>query len=194
MESVKLTKTDIYTGGISRKISRVYDYNRFVVNCNDAEFELSSVPQKDLYEIENPEEFFKHPCIVLATSGMMVEGTASFRLAQKWLAQKNSAIFSVGYMEKNTPGFVISTAERGMKIRLSVLSEEIEVKCAIKRFRFSAHSLREDLLKIVDNFSPEKIILIHGDPPAINWVGASILRENKKRKVYAAELGKEIQL
>ncbi len=192
MESGKLTKTDIYTGGISRKISRVYDYNRFVVNCDDTEFELSEIPQKDLYEVENPEEFFKHPCIVLASSGMMIEGTASFRFAQRWLRQKNSAIFTVGYMEKDTPGFAVSTAEKGMKIRLAKLSEETEVKCTIKRFRFTAHSLREDLLKVVDKLNPENVILLHGDPPAIDWIGASILKKNKKKKVYAAEIGKSL--
>ena len=95
-------------------------------------------------------------------------------------------------MEKGTPGYVISTAEKGMKIRLSDYSEETEVKCNIKRFRFSAHSLREDLLKVVDKLNPDKVILVHGDPPAINWMGASILKENKKRKVFAAEPGKEI--
>ena len=194
MEKGKLVKTDIYTGGIARKISRAYDYNRYVVNCDNPEFELSNVPQKDLYEIENPEEFFKHPCIVLASSGMMIEGTASFRLAEKWLRHKNSAIFTVGYMEKETPGYTISTAERGMKIRLSETSGETEVKCNIIRFRFSAHSLREDLLKVVDRLNPDKVILVHGDPPAIDWTGASILKENKKRRVYACETGKEINL
>ncbi len=194
MENGKIAKTDIYTGGISRKISRAYDYNRFVVNCDDPEFELSEIPQKDLYEIENPEEFFKHPCIVLASSGMMIEGTASFGLARRWLNQKSSAIFTVGYMEKETPGFAVSTAERGMKIRLSAFSDEIKVKCSIKRFRFTAHSLREDLLKVVEKLDPDRVILIHGDPPAIDWIGASILKENKKRRVYAAESGKELDL
>ena len=170
----------------------MYDYNRFVVNCDDTEFELSEIPQKDLYEVENPEEFFKHPCIVLASSGMMIEGTASFRFAQRWLRQKNSAIFTVGYMEKDTPGFAVSTAEKGMKIRLTKLSEETEVKCTIKRFRFTAHSLREDLLKVVDKLNPENVILLHGDPPAIDWIGASILKKNKKKKVYAAEIGKSL--
>ena len=193
MEKGKLVKVDIYSGGIARKISRAYDYNRYVVNCEDPEFELTEVPQKDLYEVENFREFFTHSCIVLASSGMMIEGTASFRLAQVWLRQKNSAIFTVGYMEKETPGFIISTAKRGMKIRLSKLSEETEVKCTIKSFRFSAHSLREDLLKVVDKLNPAKVILIHGDPPAIDWVGASILKKDKNRKVYAAEAGKEIR-
>ncbi len=194
MEKGRLVKVEIYSGGISRKISRAYDYNRYVVNCEDPEFELSAVPQKDLYEVENLQEFFRHPCIVLASSGMMIEGTASFRLAQRWLRQKNSAIFTVGYMEKETPGFVVSTAEKGMQIRLSKLSLETEVNCTIRSFRFSAHSIREDLLKVVNKLNPEKIILIHGDPPAIDWVGASILKENKNRRVYAAEPGKEILL
>ncbi len=194
MEKGRLVKVDIYSGGISRKISRAYDYNRYVVNCEDPEFELSEVPQKDLYEVENLQEFFTHPCIVLASSGMMIEGTASYRLALQWLRQNSSAIFTVGYMEKDTPGFVVSTAERGMKIRLSRLSEDMEVKCTIRSFRFSAHSIREDLLKMVNKLNPEKIILIHGDPPAIDWIGASILKENKKRKVFAAEPGKGILL
>jgi predicted metal-dependent RNase len=186
--------TDIYTGGISRKISRIYDYSRFVVRCEDTGFELSGVPQQDLYDVENPDDFFKYPCVVLASSGMMIEGTASFRLAEKWLRQKNSAIFTVGYMEKGTPGYVISSAEKGARIRLSKLSQEINVKCAIKRFRFSAHSLREDLIKVVEKHDPENVILVHGDSPSINWVGAAILKDDKKRRVFAAELGKKIRL
>lgn len=194
MEKGRLVKTDIYTGGIAKKISRAYDYNRYVVNCSDTELVLSDVPQKDLYEIENPEEFFKHPCIVLASSGMMIEGTVSFKLAKSWLRHKSSAIFTAGYMEMDTPGYIISTAKRGMKIRMSDFSEETEVKCEIKRFRFSAHSIREDLLKVVDKLNPGKVILVHGDPPAIDWIGAAILKENKKRKVFAAEPGKEIMI
>ncbi len=99
-----------------------------------------------------------------------------------------------GLYGKETPGFVISKAERGMKIRLAGLSGETEVRCTIKSFRFSAHSLREDLLKVVTKLNPNRIILVHGDPPAIDWVGASILKENKNRRVFAAEPGKTILL
>jgi Cft2 family RNA processing exonuclease len=72
----KLTTVDIYTGGLGTKINLAYDYNRFVVNRVDEEFELNAIPQKDYYEISNTEEFFKHPCIVLASSGMMIKGTS----------------------------------------------------------------------------------------------------------------------
>lgn len=192
MQKRKLTTVDIYTGGIGTKINRVYDYNRFVVNRVDEDFELNAIPQKDYYDISDPEEFFKHPCIVLASSGMMIKGTSSFVFAKRWLKQKDSAIFTVGYMDTNTPGYVIANSERGDKIRLTDFDEPTEVKCKINNFKFSAHARREDLLKIVDKLNPDNVILTHGDEEAIDWMGASILKKNKNIKVYTAITGKEI--
>jgi cleavage and polyadenylation specificity factor subunit 3 len=190
----KLVNTDIYTGGLGIKINRVYDYNRYVVNMNDPEFELNSIPQKNLYEIEDPDYFFKSPCIVLASSGMMLEGTASYKLAKSWIKQKNSAIFTVGYMDESTPGYKFANAATGEKIKLSDYENEEEINCTIKKFRFTAHSKREDLIEIVRRLKPENVILVHGDIDAIDWIGASILKEFKGIKVYKAEVGKEIIL
>ena len=68
MTQGKLTETDIYTGGISKKIARVYDYNRYVVNRNERELVLHDIPQKDIFKINSTEELFKYPSIVLASS------------------------------------------------------------------------------------------------------------------------------
>ncbi len=190
----KLTTIDIYTGGLGTKINRAYDYNRFVVNRVDSEFELNTVPQKDYYEISSTEEFFKHPCIVLASSGMMIKGTASYNFARRWLKQKDSAIFTVGYMDTNTPGYVIANAECGDKIQLTNFDELTEINCTIKNFKFSAHARREDLLKIVDKLKPDNVILIHGDEEALDWMGSSILKKHKNIKVQIAEAGKEINI
>jgi Cft2 family RNA processing exonuclease len=191
MVSKKIVQTDIYTGGLADKISRVYDYNRFVVNMIDADFEISNIPQKDLYDVELPEKFFKNPCIVLAPSGMMIEGTASYNLARRWLRQNNSAIFTVGYMEENTPGYKFANSKKGDKIKLNEFDEE-EVKCTIEQFRFSSHSKREELLTIVKKLKPVRVVLVHGDPVGIDWIGASILKEFRNIKVFRAEPGKEI--
>ena len=193
MEKKKIVQTDIYTGGLADKISRVYDYNRYVVNRTDPEFEINNIPQKDLYDIDSVEKFFKNPCIVLAPSGMMIEGTASYNLARRWLRQYNSAIFTVGYMEENTPGFKFANSKKGDKIQLNEFDEE-EVKCTIEQFRFSSHSRREELLAIVKKLKPSKVVLVHGDPVGINWIGASILKEFRNVKVFRAEPGKEITL
>jgi len=190
----KLTTVDIYTGGLGTKINRAYDYNRFTVRRVDEEFELNTIPQKDYYEISNPEEFFKHPCIVLASSGMMIKSTASYNFARRWLKQKDSSIFTVGFMAEDTPGYIIANSERGDKIQLTDFDELTEVNCKIKNFKFSAHARREDLLNIVDKLKPDNVILTHGDEDALDWMGSSILKKYKSIKVQIAKVGKEIKI
>ncbi|MCJ7554983.1 MAG: MBL fold metallo-hydrolase [Ignavibacteriaceae bacterium] len=194
MTKGKLPVVDIYTGGIGKKINRVYDYNRQVVNRIDPEFELSNIPVKDINDVDDVNEFFKHPCIVLASSGMMIKGTASFNLARNWINRKNSAIFTVGYMDPQTPGYIIANAKRGDKIQLTEYSEPREIKCEIKNFRFSAHAKREDLISIVKKLKPAKVILVHGDPEAIDWMGAQLIKDFKNIKVLAAKTGKYIDV
>jgi cleavage and polyadenylation specificity factor subunit 3 len=123
---------------------------------------------------------------------MMVESTNSFMLAKVWLQKKDSAIFTVGYMDPSTPGSIISKAKRGDKIQITDRDKKVEVKCEIKNFRFSAHSKREELVSLVKKLNPEKVILIHGDKEAIDWIGASILKQFSDKKIFAAENFKEI--
>jgi Cft2 family RNA processing exonuclease len=125
---------------------------------------------------------------------MILEKTASFNLAQHWIKKYRSAIFTVGYMEENTPGYKIANAVTGDKIKISEYSEPEIVKCDIKHFRFPSHALREELIEIVKILNPGKVILVHGEPSAIDWVGASIIKDNKHIKVFAAETGRELIL
>jgi Cft2 family RNA processing exonuclease len=192
MQRNKITTADIYAGGIGNKINRVYDYNRYVVERNQKELQLNEIPQKNLNELKDHETLFKYPSIVLASSGMMIESTNSFMLAKRWLHKKDSAIFTVGYMDPSTPGSIVAKARRGDKIQLTERDRNVEVKCDIKNFSFSAHSKREDLVSIVEILKPEKIILVHGDKEAIDWTGASILKRNPEKKVFAASNYKAI--
>jgi len=188
----KLTNADIHTGGIGIKINRIYDYNRYAIDINQDDLILHDVPQKNLYEINNTEDLFKYPSIILASSGMMVENTLSYTLAKRWFTQKDSAIFTVGYMDDETPGYIVANAKKGEKIKLTETEKEIEVKCEIKNFKFSAHSKREELLEIVNRLNPDNVVLVHGDKEAINWVGASIIKLQKGKKIYSATVGKKI--
>ena len=193
MDTGALALTDIYTGGLGRKISKVYDYNRYSVPRMDAEVELKNIPQKDLYNVERPDLLFANPSIILASSGMMIEGTMSYKLASEWFKNKNSAIFTVGYMEPNLPGYKVANSKKGNFIKLSETKEEELVDCNIAKFNFSAHSNRDGLLEIVKKLSPEIVVLMHGDTDAIDWMGAYILRNFAGIRVYAAETGKLIE-
>jgi len=193
MQKNNITNVDIYTGGIGNKINRVYDYNRFVVNRNEKELVLHDIPQKDLKELQDFDELFKFPSIVLASSGMMIESTNSFMLAKRWLKKKDAAIFTVGYMDPSTPGSIIASARKGDKIQLNEREKKVEVKCEIKNFRFSAHSKREELLSLIDTLQSNNIVLVHGESEGINWMGASILKSYPQKKVFAARIGTTIR-
>jgi cleavage and polyadenylation specificity factor subunit 3 len=193
MQKNKITKVDIYTGGLGNKINRIYDYNRYVVNRNEKELVLHDILQKDLKELQDFDELFKYPSIVLASSGMMIESTNSFVLAKQFFRKKDSAIFTVGYMDPSTPGYIIANAKKGNKIQLNGNDRKIEFKCDIRNFRFSAHSKREQLLSLVDILQPDNVILIHGDTNAIDWMGASILKNYPRKKVFSTVQGKAIR-
>jgi len=123
----------------------------------------------------------------------MVELTNSFMLAKRWLHKKDSAIFTVGYMDPSTPGSTVASARKGDKIQLAETERKVEVKCEIKNFRFSAHSKREELLSLIDILGADNIVLVHGDSEAIDWMGASILKKNPEKKVFAASTGNRIR-
>jgi len=192
MRKNKITTVDIYAGGIGNKINRVYDYNRYVVNRNEKELVLYEIPHKNFNELKDFNELYKFPCIVLASSGMMIESTNSCMLAKSWITKKDSAIFTVGYMDSSTPGYIIANARKGDKIQLTEKERKVEVKCEIKSFRFSAHSKREELLSLVGTLQPKNVVLIHGDTTSIDWMGASILKNYPGKKVFAASTGKTL--
>ena len=188
MQRNKITNVDIYTGGIGNKINRIYDYNRYVVNRNEKELMLSDIPQKNLNELRDYDDLFKSPSIVLASSGMMIESTLLIYVGKSNGCRKKILRFStVGYMDPSTPGSVISKAKRGDKIQVTDRDKKVEVKCEIKNFRLSAHSKRDELVSLVKKLNPDKVILIHGDKEAIDWIGASILKQFPGKRVFAAE-------
>jgi cleavage and polyadenylation specificity factor subunit 3 len=193
MEEGLLIKTDIYTGGVGKKINRIYDYNRYVTRRVDKDFEICQVPQKDIYE-EDFNVFRKNPSIVLAPSGMVIEGTLSYKLVQDWLLQDKFAVFIVGYMDPDSPGYKIASSQKGDKVQLNDNLKPIDVKCSINKYRFSAHAKREELLDVVRIMNPSRVILIHGDNDGINWVGYNILNKYPHIKVHNTEVGKMIEL
>lgn len=185
-----LAETNIYCGGISKEISSVYDKNRYKVKRKNKNFELKEIAQINLYDIKDINEFRRNPGIVLASSGMMIKGTKSYELMKSWVKFEDFGIVIVGYMDEESPGYIFSKSKKGDVVKIPGIDEEIKINCSVEKFYFPSHSKREDLINIVDKLKPEKIILIHGDPEAIDWVGHNILTKFKGVKLFVAEKGK----
>lgn len=194
MEKGILTESAIYTGGISRQISALYDHFRYTVRRMEKELVLKDIPQHNLLDIRDFNDFGKNNGIVLASSGMMLPGTTSFNLLKFWLKQKDFAVFVVGYMDEETPGFRVLNARPGAKISLSEFDEPVEIACDVKRFYFPSHSLRENLLNIVKKTEPARVVLIHGEPESRDWIGYRILNFPDPPKLFSAETAVWIEL
>jgi len=190
MERNDLIKADIYTGGIGRKINRIYDTFRYTSARIDKNMNLSDIPQTDIYELKSFNHLLKNPSVLLLPSGMMIKSTLSYNYGMEFLKRNNFGIFTVGYMDIDTPGYLISKASSNTKILLDE-KKEVAIKCNIENFKFSAHSRREELLEIVDRLLPERVIFIHGEEKAINWLGESILKNYPKIKANYVINGKE---
>ena len=71
---------------------------------------------------------------------------------------------------------------------------KIKLRCQIDEFNFSAHASRESLLNYAIALRPKKIILIHGDRPAIEWFQLKLYRELGETEVIIPEPGKRFAL
>src|SRR5205814_8400708 len=123
-------------------------------------------------------------------SGMMQDGTGSYFLAQRWLRHAHFTICFVGYTDPRTPGYTVSHAKQGERIRFGSMKRDVPVRCKIERFRFSAHARREELLEIVRRLQPKQVVLTHGDEKSMAAFGELILEHHPGIQVSAPETGK----
>jgi cleavage and polyadenylation specificity factor subunit 3 len=196
MQEGKLPTVDIYTGGMARRISEIYDQFKHSASRTEYKESILEIPQIELPRRDGlfSGKYFREPSIVLASSGMMQEGTASYFLAQRWLRERKFAICFVGYTDPRTPGYVVSTAKKGDRIRFGSMKRDVPVRCTIERFRFSAHARREELLEIVRRLRPKHVVLTHGDELAMAAFGDLILQSYPGTTVSAPEVGKWYKL
>lgn len=190
MKKNKLTNVPIYTGGLARDISHIYDLNKYIVKRNFRDFELKQIKQEDYFIVKDANYFFKEPSIILATSGMILPRTISHRLAELWLDNHKSAIFIVGYCSPETPGYILQSSKKGDKIIFN--SFEKEVKCEIKKFNFPSHASRENIVSLIKKMNPQKLILVHGEDESHKWIGKNALSFNSKMKVHSSSKGNQI--
>lgn len=192
MNKGSIPQVDIYTSGMACEISDVYDLHRYNTKRIKKDFSIKEIPQLPIIQEELlTSKYFRTPSIVLASSGMMIEGTTSFAIAQRWLKEKNFGIFFVGYIDPLTPANKVLNSKVGDTIRLTDSSDEIKVACEVETFRLTSHSNREELIDVVKRLKLKTVILVHGEKDGYDWMGREILTRFPKMRVILPEMGKE---
>jgi Cft2 family RNA processing exonuclease len=185
----------IYIGGLSAKMTEIYDARSGMSRRQLPRLQL--LPEIDPFVL-NGQTIHDAPArpgrIYALSSGMMTPKTLSNIFARRVVENPAHSIFFVGYADPLSPAGILREAKPGQEIVLDSDEPPQRVRCQLKQFQFSAHASRESLVAYAKKVAPKKIVLVHGDPPAVDWIRAKLLREIPAAEVIVPAPGVEIEL
>ncbi|MBU0953552.1 MAG: beta-CASP ribonuclease aCPSF1 [Nanoarchaeota archaeon] len=108
------------------------------------------------------------PCVVIATSGMLIGGPAMEYL-RAWSQDDKNLLLFVGYQAEGTPGRRIQKGQRELPIHESGKTRVMPIRMQIETVHgMTGHSSRTQLVNFIQRLPgrPERVILNHGEPRA----------------------------
>jgi Cft2 family RNA processing exonuclease len=190
-----LPEFPIYIGGLSSKMTDMYDRRAGVTRRQLARLQLM---EDTAPFILNGQTIHDAPIragrIYALSSGMMTPKTLSNFFARRLVENPQHSVFFVGYANPESPAGLLRDAAPGGDVMLDPDEPAQHVRCDIQQFQFSAHSTREGLIDYAKRLSPRKIVLVHGDPPAVEWMRATLAADLPSSEVIVPEPGVELEL
>jgi Cft2 family RNA processing exonuclease len=185
----------IYIGGLSSKFTDIYDRRAQMTHRQLPRLQLMREVAPFILNDETVRDAPLRPGRVYAlSSGMMIPKTLSNVFARRLIENPRHSIFFVGYASPQSPAGLLREAGAGGEVALDPDKPPQRVRCNIEQFQFSAHATREALIEYARKISPRKIVLVHGDPSAVEWMRATLSAELPDSKVIVPEPGVELEL
>jgi Cft2 family RNA processing exonuclease len=185
----------IYIGGLSVKMTEIYDRRALTTR--------RLLPRLQLLEEVNPfvlngQTIQDSPArggrIYALSSGMMTPKTLSNIFARRVIENPEHSIFFVGYADPESPAGILKAAKQGELVSLAPDESPLRLRCQIEQFDFSAHASRESIVAYVKRLAPKKIVLVHGDMPAVEWTHAQLAAALPGSEVIVPKPGVELEL
>ena len=185
----------IYIGGLSTRMTEIYDKHALTSRRNFPRLQLLEAIEPFVLNGQNIHEApARGGRIYALSSGMMTPKTLSNTFARQIVSDPRHSIFFVGYAEPKTPAGILRAANPGDQVTLDPDAPPQELRCNIETFQFSAHASRESILEYVKKVAPKKLVLVHGDPPAVEWVRAQSAAALPDCEVIVPPPGEQIEL
>jgi len=190
-----LPEFPIYIGGLSSKFTDIYDRRMHTTRRQMPRLKL----MRDVAPyILNDETVRDTPVrggrVYVLSSGMMIPKTLSNVFARRIIENPIHSIFFVGYANPESPAGLLRDAGTGGEVALDPNKPRQQIHCNIEQFQFSAHATRESLIHHAAKISPNKILLVHGDPPAVEWMRNTLASELPGSQIIVPTPGAELEL
>jgi Cft2 family RNA processing exonuclease len=190
-----LPEFPIYIGGLSSKMTDIYDRRAHTTRRQLPRLQLMREAAPFILNdatIRDAPLRARH--VYVLSSGMMIPNTLSNVFARRLIENPQHSIFFVGYANPESPAGILRDAGNAGEVALDPEKPPQRVHCHIEQFQFSAHATRETLIEYAKKLSPKKILLVHGDPPAVEWMRATLAAALPGSEVIVPTPGAELEL
>ena len=190
-----LPEFPIYIGGLSSKFTDIYDRRTHTTRRQMPRLKL----MRDVAPyILNDETVRDTPVrggrVYVLSSGMMIPKTLSNVFARRIIENPIHSIFFVGYANPESPAGLLRDAGTDGEVALDPNKPRQQIRCNIEQFQFSAHATRESLIHYAAKTAPNKILLVHGDPPAVEWMRDTLSNKLPGSEIIVPTPGAELEL
>ena len=185
----------IYIGGLSSKMTDIYDWRARMTHRQLPRLQLMRDVAPFILNDETVRDAaLRAGRVYVLSSGMMIPKTLSNVFARRLIENPRHSIFFVGYANPESPAGLLRDAGKGGEVALDPDKPPQRIRCDIEQFQFSAHATRETLIEYAKKLSPRKIILVHGDPSAVEWMRAALSVELPDSEIIVPAPGVELEL
>ena len=136
--------TPVYFGGLSAKVSLLYDRFAGLTRRHDHEFKLK---------------------------------------------EKNAILF-VGYADPDSPAGLLKATPEGELVKMRPNGQPVRRKCTVDCFDFSGHATRDSLVNYAVKLNPRQVVLVHGDPDAVEWMHHTLSAKMPDSTIVVPEPGR----
>jgi Cft2 family RNA processing exonuclease len=191
----QISDVPIYIGGLSSKMTEIYD--RRAAQSRRVLPRLQLFPEVGPFVL-NGKTIADAPArpgrIYALSSGMMTPKTLSNIFARRIIDRPEHSIFFVGYADPESPAGILRNARPNDLVSLDEEEPAQPLRCHVDQFQFSAHAARESILDYIKKVAPAKVVLVHGDLPAVEWLRGAAAAALPGSEVIVPPPGREIEL
>ena len=188
MKTGRLPKVPIYIDGMIWDINAIHTaYPDFLSNKVRAQIFQDQNPfvSDTFSRVASPQErknvIEGGPCIVLATSGMLVGG-ASVEYFKEFASNENNSIVFVCYQGVGSLGRQVQEGIKETKMIVDGKEERVKINLEVKTINgLTAHSGRNELLSFFNNMrpKPKRVIINHGEVSKCLDIASAIYKLNR---------------